>query len=547
MGVFKPVILIPLGLITHLPAQQVEAILWHELGHIKRKDYLVNLLQSFAETIFFFNPAILWISSLVREERENCCDDIALSGSENKAAFLEALVSFQEYNNSTSHFGMAFPGKKNHLLNRVKRILHQQNKTLNTMEKSLLTLSMALVMLFILATARPVQAQDDSKTAADKNSRQEALAPVPPPLVIALAPAPPMIPVKKAGHIKPVVAVADTAPVIKVDIAPVPAVTEVPLKIENVIRVNPAPAITSVRVQLDNLAKVSVTPAPVVTSTLALKLEPITLAITDTAPPAKSEFPHMSTNITDDGKTKTMSLSATDRDGKTYKLNKLNDDVTYLSVDGVEIPKEQYPDYQPLIDRLQHTGESNIRKPLFKVRQVQGVKIDTVHVKTWSLQKKQQSDLVLRKVYKPSPLFKRDVVTVYGYDFQSKKGYEPNKPQAIPSPKTKLFLATRGYKPTPLIIKKVYSKEQEADDLQRQKDLMRALISELLNDNIIKSEKHLVSLGLTDTEFMINGNKQPAAVLEKYRARFLTHPGLGLFYGPVQMTGKGYFLQKDDL
>ncbi|HSC38231.1 MAG TPA: M56 family metallopeptidase, partial [Chitinophagaceae bacterium] len=81
MGVFKPVILIPLGLITHLPAQQVEAILWHELGHIKRKDYLVNLLQSFAETIFFFNPAILWISSLVREERENCCDDIALSGS----------------------------------------------------------------------------------------------------------------------------------------------------------------------------------------------------------------------------------------------------------------------------------------------------------------------------------------------------------------------------------------------------------------------------------------------------------------------------------
>jgi hypothetical protein len=57
VGFFKPLILLPVGLIANLPYHQVESILLHELAHIKRKDYLVNLLQSFVETIFFFNPA----------------------------------------------------------------------------------------------------------------------------------------------------------------------------------------------------------------------------------------------------------------------------------------------------------------------------------------------------------------------------------------------------------------------------------------------------------------------------------------------------------
>ena len=94
IGVLKPVILIPLGILSQLPPEQVEAILLHELAHIKRKDYLVNLLQSLAETIFFFNPAVLWVSSLIRDERENCCDDIAIAGTKNKAAFVNALCDW---------------------------------------------------------------------------------------------------------------------------------------------------------------------------------------------------------------------------------------------------------------------------------------------------------------------------------------------------------------------------------------------------------------------------------------------------------------------
>src|SRR5262249_45478906 len=137
-GWLKPMILFPFSLLSQLPQEQVEAILLHELAHIKRKDYFVNLLQNFAETIFFFNPAVLWISSLIRDERENCCDDIAIQSTNDKEKFIHALVAFQEYNLSKSRFGIAFPGQKNHLLNRIKRIIYNSNKTLNNMEKVLL-------------------------------------------------------------------------------------------------------------------------------------------------------------------------------------------------------------------------------------------------------------------------------------------------------------------------------------------------------------------------------------------------------------------------
>ncbi|HVU58967.1 MAG TPA: M56 family metallopeptidase [Puia sp.] len=143
-GMFKPVILTPLGLLAQLPSQEVEAMLLHELAHIRRKDYLTNLLQCFAEVLFFFNPAVLWISSLIREERENCCDDIAVGEAHSKRDLINALVSFQEYNHS--NYTLAFAGGKDHLLRRVKRIVHRDDRTLNIREKFFL-----LACLFITA------------------------------------------------------------------------------------------------------------------------------------------------------------------------------------------------------------------------------------------------------------------------------------------------------------------------------------------------------------------------------------------------------------
>ncbi|MBN9295511.1 MAG: M56 family metallopeptidase [Filimonas sp.] len=163
IGMAKPVILVPVGLLTKLPVEEIEAILLHELAHIKRRDYMVNLLQSLMETIFFFNPAVFWLSSMIREERENCCDDMAIAITNNKKKFINALISFQEYNLSAPAHSMGFPGKKNHLLNRVKRIVHERNKTLNGIEKSILSFSLILLICFSFIAAKKDTTVTDKK------------------------------------------------------------------------------------------------------------------------------------------------------------------------------------------------------------------------------------------------------------------------------------------------------------------------------------------------------------------------------------------------
>ncbi|RYD77451.1 MAG: hypothetical protein EOP55_09300, partial [Sphingobacteriales bacterium] len=146
-GHFKPLILIPLGLINGLADNEVEAILCHELAHIKRRDYLVNLLQSFIEIIFFFNPAVLWVSKLIREERENCCDDLAVSQLDDKRSYVKALITCQEFQLNAPKFAMAVTGKKNHLFNRISRMLFDTKTTLNKVEKTILTVALVSVVI----------------------------------------------------------------------------------------------------------------------------------------------------------------------------------------------------------------------------------------------------------------------------------------------------------------------------------------------------------------------------------------------------------------
>jgi bla regulator protein blaR1 len=150
IGHFKPVILIPLGMLSGLPVNQIEAVLLHELAHIRRNDYFINLLQHVAEAVFFFNPGLLWISSLLRDEREHCCDDMALEQTKNKRAFIEALISFKEH--TVQGYAVAFPGRKDHLLQRVSRILNNKNNTLNAGEK-LFCMSGVLILTLILSAA----------------------------------------------------------------------------------------------------------------------------------------------------------------------------------------------------------------------------------------------------------------------------------------------------------------------------------------------------------------------------------------------------------
>jgi len=181
IGHLKPVILMPVGLLTGLPTEQVEAVLLHELAHIRRHDYVVNLLQTLAETMFFFNPGLLWISSLLRDERENCCDDMALEQTKNKREFVQALISFKEHSLNADKYAVAFPGKKNHLLHRVSRIMSNKNQTLGPSEKVFFMMGIVTLSL-VIATAAIAQIRPaDYKSAKEKIDSMLFTGATPPP------------------------------------------------------------------------------------------------------------------------------------------------------------------------------------------------------------------------------------------------------------------------------------------------------------------------------------------------------------------------------
>src|SRR6202012_662368 len=147
VGWLKPVILLPMGILLQLTTEQLESILWHELAHIRRRDYLVNILQGLVETVFFFNPGLLWLSSLIRAEREACCDDIVLSRTNRKANYLEALLAFGNEDNSRMPLAMSI-GSGNELRDRLKRMIDKENKRLNIAEKVVLVAGLVVLSAF---------------------------------------------------------------------------------------------------------------------------------------------------------------------------------------------------------------------------------------------------------------------------------------------------------------------------------------------------------------------------------------------------------------
>ena len=167
LGHFKPLILVPLGLINGLSAEEVDAILSHEMAHIKRKDYLVNLLQSTVEILFFFNPAVLWVSNMIKTERENCCDDLAVSSVETKIDYIKALVSCQQFAAEMPAYVMAVNGGKGSLVHRVQRLVSSKNKSLNKLEKVIIGLvlisSLAITSAFSGKEAKPLIVKQQEK------------------------------------------------------------------------------------------------------------------------------------------------------------------------------------------------------------------------------------------------------------------------------------------------------------------------------------------------------------------------------------------------
>jgi TonB family protein len=162
LGHFRPMILVPIGLLTGLPAQQVEAILLHELAHISRHDYVVNTLQRLAETAFFYHPAAWWITRVIRTERENCCDDVVVSITGNAHEYAVALAALEENRISSCEPALAATGGQ--LMKRIHRMLRPQKP------QSAWAVSLALGIF--LATAAASFAAWQSQAPAQESAAQ---------------------------------------------------------------------------------------------------------------------------------------------------------------------------------------------------------------------------------------------------------------------------------------------------------------------------------------------------------------------------------------
>ncbi|PUZ24321.1 BlaR1 peptidase M56 [Chitinophaga costaii] len=156
IGFLKPVILLPLALFSNLQSDQIEAILLHELAHIKRNDYLLNIFQTIVETTLFFNPFIWRISKNIRLEREHCCDDLVIARLAQPLGYAKALVALEEYRLNSNPLAMAAANNQQHLFHRIKRIMEMKTKNLNYSQK-ILALLIVATGLFSIAWLNPTR------------------------------------------------------------------------------------------------------------------------------------------------------------------------------------------------------------------------------------------------------------------------------------------------------------------------------------------------------------------------------------------------------
>jgi beta-lactamase regulating signal transducer with metallopeptidase domain len=159
IGWIRPVILIPAGALINLSAQELEAILAHELGHIRRFDYVANLLQSAIEALMFYHPAMWWIGKRIRAERENCCDDLAIAACGDRVIYARALTALEELRSGYPQFAMAATGGP--LLARVRRLLGKDDPRRRSLP---VWIALATVLMAVLAVSSGirVRAQDNS-------------------------------------------------------------------------------------------------------------------------------------------------------------------------------------------------------------------------------------------------------------------------------------------------------------------------------------------------------------------------------------------------
>lgn len=173
IGWMRPVMLLPVAALTNLTPGQVEALVAHELAHIRRRDYLVNLCQAIAEAVLFFHPAVWWVSGRIREAREQCCDDVAVEVCGEPAAYAEALAELASWRRGDA--ALAIGATNGSLLARIRRLLQivedDEPRTVGGLIVLASSVTLAIGMA-VLSSPSPANAQATSSSQSVKEDRR---------------------------------------------------------------------------------------------------------------------------------------------------------------------------------------------------------------------------------------------------------------------------------------------------------------------------------------------------------------------------------------
>ncbi len=162
IGYLRPVILLPVSVIVGVPTLQLEAILAHELAHVRRHDFLVNLLQTLVETLFFYHPAVWWLSHRIRIERENCCDDLAVAALGSRVEYGRALLALEELRGTSTALALGVRGGS--LLERVRRLFDRDPAERSVGAGVFVGFGLLALVLIAVGVLRSTQADDNGAT-----------------------------------------------------------------------------------------------------------------------------------------------------------------------------------------------------------------------------------------------------------------------------------------------------------------------------------------------------------------------------------------------
>ncbi len=218
LNYFKPVILIPVAAFNGLSPEQMESVILHEMAHIKRKDYLINIAVSVIEILLFFNPFVHLLAVGLRRERENCCDDFVLQSRFDPHSYASALLSLEQMRNNNRIPAplLAATGHHHQLLGRVKRIMNVKHHHLYYGQR-LVALFLITFLLISLAwlvpektghpaavTDQTFSQQSEAKLSQQGDNLAPPSSPEPPPQPPIVMEVPPVQP--KTPETEPIVA-----------------------------------------------------------------------------------------------------------------------------------------------------------------------------------------------------------------------------------------------------------------------------------------------------------------------------------------------------